>query len=151
MANKLSEERGVGSHPMSNSSMRQALIKYDINTWTCYNPDDTHNPNRRNAECVRNVLDTEAVRTMAREGPRHDCLDPVKAKNNPIADRLNCNKVYIYMLTYVVLTHVCFVHVITGRLHDSVYKRTWTEERGFNFVHEKGFLICSCECHFCMN
>ena len=98
MANSLAEQRGVGAHPISNSSMRNALVKFDINTWTCYKPDDTHNPNRRNAECVRNVLDTEAVRTMAREGPRHDCADPDIAKKHPIADRLNCNKVRLSLI-----------------------------------------------------
>lgn len=85
--------RGRGVKFMSFSSMRSSLVKVDINTWTCFKPDDCHNENRQKAGCIRNVLTTEAVRHVAREGPRLDCEDPDVAAAHPINDRLNLNKV----------------------------------------------------------
>ena len=85
--------RGRGIKFMSHSAMRITLVKVEINTWTCFKPDDCHNENRQKAGCIRNVLCTEAVRHVAREGPRLDCEDAEVAAANPIDDLLNLNKV----------------------------------------------------------
>ena len=103
--------RGRGTKFMSSSSMRNALVKVQINTWTCFKPDDCHNPNRQKAGCIRNVLATEAVRHVAREGPRLDCEDPEVAAANPISDRLNMNKVCHYMIWK-------HVHLLTTNTQD---------------------------------
>ena len=100
MSDELNRERGVGVEFMSQSSMRAAMVKVQINTWTCYKPDDCHNPNRQKSRCVRNVLCTEAVRHVAREGPRLDCEDAEEAAANPIDDSLNLNMVTMIMYPY---------------------------------------------------
>ena len=146
-SDELSRSRGVGNKFQSVSSLRTAMMKVQMSTWTCFKPDDCHNPNRQKATCYRNLLCTQAVRHVAREGPRLDCEDPDEAAANPIADELNFNCVREYVHTHIMqcMHHIhdiiTYVTTYTGRYHHRCMQRSWIKKRGVNPTQKKGMYI----------